>query len=293
MPVYEQGYRRYEGKLEGHGLRWGTVTSTELVRHLRKKAVLALIALSFLPFVVFAFIAYSRVVVSERGASFASEAATIDRLIGEFEAGFFTDMIQFQIFWVVLLAAVVGSGLIARDRETRALELFLSRPLTRRGYLLGKFGVALALTCTITVVPALLLYAVVAILQPSFDYVRETLSLPFRLVGASVFTSIVASTLILALSSALSRPRVVGVIWFAFYLASEIGASVTQEITGDVRWLAASLGNSFLRVSEWILVAEPENDFSVWLALGPLAVLSVVGAGVLLTRVRAVEVVKG
>ena len=293
MPVYEQGYRRYEGKLEGHGLRWWTVTSTELVRHLRKKAVLALIALSFLPFVVFAFIAYSRVVVSERGASFASEAATIDRLIGEFEAGFFTDMIQFQIFWVVLLAAVVGSGLIARDRETRALELFLSRPLTRRGYLLGKFGVALALTCTITVVPALLLYAVVAILQPSFDYVRETLSLPFRLVGASVFTSIVASTLILALSSALSRPRVVGVIWFAFYLASEIGASVTQEITGDVRWLAASLGNSFLRVSEWILVAEPENDFSVWLALGPLAVLSVVGAGVLLTRVRAVEVVKG
>jgi len=293
MPVYEQGYRRYEGELEGHAWRWAVVTATELRRHVRQKAVLALLALSCLPFVVYGFIAYSKVVVKDRGAAFPSEAATIEGLIGEFEPSFFVDMLRFQMFWVIVLTAVVGSGLIARDRETRALELFLSRPLTRRGYLIGKFGIAFALTLIVTAGPSLLLYAVVAVMQPSFDFVRETYSLPLRLAGAALFTSAVASMAILALSAALSRARVVGVVWFAAYLGSRIGANVAHEITGEPRVFAASLGHSFLRVTEWITGATPEQDFPVGLALGPLVALAILAAGVLAVRVRAVEVVKG
>ena len=43
-----------------------------------------------------------------------------------------------------------GAGLIANDLRTGAILVYLSRPLTRRDYVLGKLGVLMALNLSVT-----------------------------------------------------------------------------------------------------------------------------------------------
>jgi len=44
--------------------------------------------------------------------------------------------------------------------------VYLSRPLTRRDYVLGKLGVLMLLNLSVTLVPALLLYLIALALAP-------------------------------------------------------------------------------------------------------------------------------
>ena len=54
------------------------------------------------------------------------------RLFGEF--------LNQQIGFTLLLSIFGGAGLIANDLRTGAILVYLSRPLTRRDYVLGKLG---------------------------------------------------------------------------------------------------------------------------------------------------------
>ena len=58
-----------------------------------------------------------------------------------------------------LLSIFGGAGLVANDLRTGAILVYLSRPLTRRDYVLGKLRVLLALNLSVTLVPGPLLYA--------------------------------------------------------------------------------------------------------------------------------------
>jgi hypothetical protein len=62
-----------------------------------------------------------------------------------------------QEFWVWVMAALVGSGLVADDRRTHALHIYFSRPVRRVDYMLGK-GLALGLLLAlVALVPSVLL----------------------------------------------------------------------------------------------------------------------------------------
>lgn len=59
-------------------------------------------------------------------------------------------------FFVTLLAAVVGAGLIADDLDTMALTLYLSRPVSAADYLTAKAAILAILTGLITILPMVL-----------------------------------------------------------------------------------------------------------------------------------------
>ena len=71
-----------------------------------------------------------------------------------------------QTVFTLLLSSSAGAGLIANDLRTGAILVYLSRPLTRRDYVLGKLGVLLALNLSVTLVPGLLLYLIALALAP-------------------------------------------------------------------------------------------------------------------------------
>ena len=52
MPIYDQGYRRYEARSPLHQVRFWPITREALRLILMKRAFLGLLAVSFLPFVV-------------------------------------------------------------------------------------------------------------------------------------------------------------------------------------------------------------------------------------------------
>src|SRR3989440_5373853 len=68
------------------------------------------------------------------------------------------------LFFVTLMAAIIGSGLIADDLHSMALTLYLSRPITHADYLLAKAAILAPLVSMITVLPLVLTPLVAALL---------------------------------------------------------------------------------------------------------------------------------
>src|SRR2546427_3881196 len=68
------------------------------------------------------------------------------------------------LFFVTLMAAIIGSGLIADDLNSMALTLYLSRPITHADYLLAKAAILAPLVSMITVLPLVLTPLVAALL---------------------------------------------------------------------------------------------------------------------------------
>src|SRR5207244_12381020 len=72
----------------------------------------------------------------------------------------------FVLFFVSLMAAIIGSGLIAGDVPSMAFTLYLSRPTTHLDYLLAKAVILAPLVSMITVLPLVITALVAAFLFP-------------------------------------------------------------------------------------------------------------------------------
>src|SRR2546428_10751779 len=70
----------------------------------------------------------------------------------------------FVVFFVSLMAAIIGSGLIADDLHSMAFTLYLSRPITHLDYLLAKAAILAPLVSMITVLPLVITALIAALL---------------------------------------------------------------------------------------------------------------------------------
>ena len=154
MPIYDQTYRRHVGREPLRKVRWLPITREALGLVLAKRAFLGLLALSWVPWIV-------RVIQIYAVTQFpnARHVLPVDgRIFGEFLNG--------QLVFAMLLTTFAGAGLIANDLRSGAILVYLSRPLTKADYVLGKLLVLLVLNVSVTLVPAVLLYLVGAALAP-------------------------------------------------------------------------------------------------------------------------------
>ena len=281
MPIYEQGYRRYEARTPLHNVRFWPITREALVALLKKRAFLGLLLVCFIPFIVRVVQIYIVTRFPEAGRVLPVDG----RLFGEF--------LNQQIGLAILLTIFGGSGLVANDLRTGAILVYLSRPLTRRDYVVGKLGVLMAINLAITLVPALLLYLTGLTLAPDSFLKWDLLWIAPAVVLHSVVISLVLSLLALAISSLSRSGRVAGLAFFGLLMVLEIVRLVLQHIfdlematllslRADLRTLGVALFGIAARRIEPI--AWPEAAL----------VLAVVAASCLLilrSRVRAVEVV--
>lgn len=296
MPVYDQGYRHWEGHLSGHALRWLTITVSGIRNLLRNKWMVVLCGISMLPFIAFSFAAYVRGVASgDRVVDTAGTAAVANQMAQQFGPDWYVDLMSVQIFWLVVMCAFAGAGLIARDRESRALELYLARPVTRLDYIIGKFGVTFFFNLFVTLVPALMHYGVIVLVQPSLDYVGETWKIPLGLAASAVLMSAVSAAAILALSSLGSRMRYVAVAWIGLHFFTEILSQILWSQVKDANVSMVSFAKNLHRMTLELVGATARNEYLydaryAAMVLGGVAVVSMV---VVFVKVRAIEEVKG
>src|SRR4029077_12409677 len=117
----------------------------------KKRAFLYLMLVAWIPCIVRAVQIY--VVANFPQASFL-----------EISARTFRDFLDQQELFVFFITVYAGSGLIADDIRANALQLYLSRPITRTPYVAGKQATLMAVLAFVTWVPATLLL----ILEPLF-----------------------------------------------------------------------------------------------------------------------------
>src|SRR6476659_5625852 len=146
-PIHDQGYRRYGGRREPEGRRWWVIARAGLTARIRERRVIAVLLAAWLPFLV-------RAVQIYASANFQQVAflAPTPEMFREFLG-------QQEIF-VFIVSIVIGAGLIADDRRANALQIYLSKPLTRVEYIFGKFTILLTLLLLVTWVPAVLLVVI-------------------------------------------------------------------------------------------------------------------------------------
>jgi len=280
MPIYEQGYRRYEARAPLRKARFWPITREALRLVLSKRAFLGLIAAAFVPFVVRAVQIYVVTRFPEAGRILPVDG----RLFGDF--------LNQQIGFTILLSIFGASGLVANDLRTGAILAYLSRPLTRRDYVLGKLLVPLFLNLAVTLVPGVLLYGVGLALAPELYLKWELAWIGPAVVVHALSISLVVSLLTLAISSLSRSARVAGLGLFGMIAGLEMVRLVLQQGFRQKYAMLLSVQTD-LRAIGVALFGLSDRDVGVawgWAAL-VLVVLSLACLAILRSRVRAVEIV--
>lgn len=281
MPIHRERYRRREGGIDFRGRGWVVIAANGLRAIARKRAFLFLMILAWIPVVV-------------RGVQIWAAA----NVPGMSQIGLlaitpvmFRDFLNQQEPLVFFLTVYVGSGLIADDIRANALQLYLSRPITRTQYIAGKAAIIMATLAAVTWLPALLLLFLVPAFAGSMTFVRENLSLIPSISAYSVIHITLSAFLVLALSS-LSKSR-----WFVAITYAGL-AFFTHAVFGVIG--AATVGTAFSWVSIFANVNQvgdvlfrtaPRYDTHPMISAAAICIIIAASAIVLSRRIRAIEVV--
>jgi ABC-type transport system involved in multi-copper enzyme maturation permease subunit len=193
------------------------------------------------------------------------------------------------LFFVTLMAAVIGSGLIADDLHSMAFTLYLSRPITQADYLLAKAAILAPLVSMITVLPLVLTPVIAALLGLfSWTIALEAIGLSILVGGLlTVFYTSVA----LFLSSLTRRKGIAAAGVFAVNFGLTIPAGVLAGTLGNPVYYASPWDN-YLAVVRGAFGASGIPIDPAW-SLVILLAASVLAAVITYTRMKAVEVVSG
>jgi ABC-2 type transport system permease protein len=280
MPIYEQTYRRWEARAPLRSVRFWPITREALRLLIHKRVFWFLLAFATLPVLAFIGRIYAGTHIPQAGRLLAGGSG----VFGEFLGG--------QVSMAVILTIYAGAGLVASDLRTGAILIYLSRPLTRRDYVLGKLGVLLIVNLSITLVPGWLLYVAALGLSPD-RFARWDLAwVPAGILGQSLVMAATVSVAGLAVSSLAKSVRAAGLGFFLVAFGLEL---IHGLVRGIFRTPSAGL-ISFqedLRIVGRVLFGATRRAEADWiLAAAVLVVFTMAGLAVLRARVRAVEIVR-
>jgi len=160
MAVYKRTYKAYQGPLTPAWSRFTVLSRYGLGTLFNSRPFTAYTVLCFVPFLVglvYIYFVHSSTAQLLFGVKFGPDIVV--------NSVFFLILLITEAWMGFLLAAWGGPGMITKDFANHSVQLYLSRPLSRVEYLLGKASVMAALLSLITWVPALFLFFLQAQLQ--------------------------------------------------------------------------------------------------------------------------------
>jgi len=278
MPIHDQGYRHYRGQRRLHGHAWRVIARAAILEQVRQRRFIGLMLFAWSLFVMRAVQLYV--------ASTITQAA----FLAPNEDTFRQFLLQQRVF-TFFVTIFAGAGLIANDRAANALQIYLSKPLTRIEYISGKL-VALALfLVAVTWVPAMLLVLLQIIFSGSTDFIAEHLMLIPAITLTSVLQVSLAALTMLALSSLSRSRRFVSMLYagIVFFMAAMARALTVS--TGARVWFLISPEDTLGFVTDAIFRRAVPPGVPIPLAVAVIVVLFAASIVVLERSVRAVEIV--
>lgn len=278
MPIHDQGYRRYRGTREPGGRRWWVIARAGIMEPLRRRWFLGLLLLAWLPFFVRAVQMY--IAANFPQASFLRPTAET-----------FREYLDQQSLFVFFITIAVGAGLIANDRRANALQIYLSKPLTRVEYITGKLVTLLVFLAAVTWVPGILLLLLQLLFAGNATFIRANL---FLLPAITLYASIqilLSAFAMLALSSMSKSRRFVAVMYAGIIFFTAAMYQALRGITGTGVWAWMSPEDVLDVLGAAIFRSSGPQPIPVPVAV--LAVFVLIGVSILILerRVRGVEVV--
>src|SRR3954464_6847538 len=278
MPIHDQSYRHYAGGRGVAGRSWLVIAWAGMRTFLKKRAFLGLMIFALSPFLVRA--------VQMWISSNYPQAAILNP-----SPETFRQFLEQQDFFVFIITVYIGAGLIANDRRANALQIYLSKPLMRSEYILGKLAVLFGFLLLVTLVPALLLVLLKVVFDGSFLFLKNNLFLVPAITIGALLQVILASFTMLALSSLSKSSRYVGILYVGITFFTSAIYHALYGITGSSRVSWISIGANVEQVVDVVFRIKPRYATPWQVSLLVIAALVVVSISVLERRVRGVEVV--
>lgn len=278
MPIHDQSYRHYGGGRAAPGRSWTVIAWAGMRTFFKKRSFLGLMLFALAPFIVRAV----QMWISSQYPQASMLAPTAET---------WRQFLEQQDFFVFVITVYVGAGLIANDRRANALQLYLSKPVTRAEYVLGKMSVLAVFLLAVTWLPAMLLLLLQIAFSGSFAFLKANSSLLASITLLSLVTTLVVTFGMTALSSLSRSSRFVGILFAGLMLFSEAMFDTLRFITGStaVSWM--SVQASLEQAGDVIFRQAPRYQTPAAVSFLVLAAVVVLSVSVLERRVRGVEVV--
>lgn len=182
-----------------------------------------------------------------------------------------------QLRWFVLAAvAVVGASALLEDARLGALELYLSRPLTRGDHLAGK-ALALVVICLGMFALPILAYTVTS--YAFFDeHPNGWMWAPLSGLAYGLLWSLMVAGLALGVSCVARSGRTAALLLFGGAVVVHVTAvNVLPQLT-ESSWLAIfSPFNAMEATQPWLWDVPAKGDFPPWWGLAEILALAATG----------------
>jgi ABC-2 type transport system permease protein len=289
MSVYKQTYKGYRGPLTNARWRCGILTRYAFKTAFASKVVTTFYVLCFVPPVIAAgliYIRYNTQAVSQFGLG----GLDLVQVNGQF----FNVLFRIQTVLTFMLATFIGPGLVSPDLTNNAISLYLSKPLSRSDYVLGKLGVLISLGSFITWIPGLILIGIQTDLAGR-AWLFENGRIAVALFFGSWFWIVTVALLSLASSAWFKwKPMAAASMLGLFLVAAGFGKFIDEVLEPQRQWgLLLNMSSVIIMIFDWLFEGESQSgNLPAWTALLSLGALCIVSIWLLRVKIRACEVVR-
>jgi ABC-2 type transport system permease protein len=301
MAIFDRGYRAYEGPRAHVPAAWTIAREAWglAIRPLSVRLFSVLWLLSFAGVFTSMLVTMStseklKVEFGLTGERFRIETMTV--LNGAARVYF-----ESSTWLICLIAMFIGAGLVANDQRSKALSLYLARPLRRPSYVLGKALVLPGLLVVYALVPGLILWVVMGLWQPpgrTWAFYTETTDFPLRVLRYYFILAGSMTGLMLLASSLCRRAGTAITVGMAGFIGGFVVASAVVRMKGPLGEFLGALGIARNALRDWRnAVVLPERFRERWLPdpdMITIVALVLLAAGLIAVvwRTRSTEVVE-
>ena len=173
--------------------------------------------------------------------------------------------------FLLLLATLVVARAVAKDRTTNALELYWTRSITPRAYLLAKWVGTTSLVATMTVCAPLVLWCTAVLLADDWTLLQTTTFAMLRAVAGLLVVSAAWTAIGILISAAAASPNSAMVVFAAMLVGTRAIGVVIARIAGKPSLVTTcsvwDAGGAVARA----IAGVPQRDANV---MGAIALLS-------------------
>lgn len=314
-PIADLSYRNYDGVLESPRMRWWVIARTMIQMAVRRKAVTVFAAFSAWYYLAMIFVV---LIMQQMAVSMGNDQITksfVNRIVWKDQ---FVHGYSFGQLFLLAIALNIGAGTIANDNRANALLVYLSKPVDKLDYVIGKWVGVFVPLFLVSSVPAIVFYMYGALNFRQYGFVIDDPWLLPKVILALGVASFFQSSIIVGISSLFNQGRMAGATyaggWFFSNFFTQLMLLIWLNVStvdggGGIKMLVRNLYYcSFdglnIGAFKYILGTDGTPYFGLpsarplvprpdwWLvALGVLG-LSFLSLFVAWRRVRAVEVVR-
>ena len=248
MPIYEQTYRHYEGRMR-HRYRWAIIVDQEL-RLLAQSRVFKLLVMAASLHCVLRLlqvVAYD-IIVQNPNNPLTPILQSVEAIVVN-ERMFF-DFIRIQSPLVFIICLYAGAGMICNDLRNNLVEIYFSKPIRWYDYALGKVITLILLGLVITAAPGIVLVLLHNSFAPSWALVQASWWWPLAILGFSLLIVLPTALGILASSALLRSQNYAAVAIFMVLIANTTLGGVLAGVLRERNYLLLSFPVSLNRVGQ-------------------------------------------